>query len=366
MSSSRYNKLNVIEVIKETSDAHSILFDLPESLIEQYSYQPGQFVTLKLPYEDGFLPRCYSMSSTPTLDVGLRVTVKRVPDGRGSNWICDNLVAGSEIEVMRPSGLFVPKDLAEDHLLCAGGSGVTPVLSILRHVLTHGTGKVRLIYANRDESSVIFKQTFKELSAQHPERLEVIHLLDSLQGIPSLSLLTSLAEGMQQGRAFICGPGPFMDAMEKATKQAKFPDSRIHIERFVSAAPVKALAAKSPADKAEQAANVDTVVVNQAQPSLVVDDADLPSATILLELDGEHHVIPCEPGQTVLDAAEQIGIELPYSCREGMCASCMCEVIEGSVKLNNNDVLDERDLANQLTLSCQAVPLTSEVKLKYT
>ncbi|TMM46933.1 ferredoxin--NADP reductase [Colwellia ponticola] len=361
MSSSRYNKLKVIEVIKETSDAHSILFDLPASLIEQYSYQPGQFVTLKLPYEDGFLPRCYSMSSTPTLDVGLRVTVKRVPDGRGSNWICDNLVTGSEIEVMRPSGLFVPKDLAEDHLLCAGGSGVTPVLSILRHVLTHGTGKVRFIYANRDESSVIFKDVIKALSAQYPQRLEVIHLLDSLQGIPSLSLLTSLAEGMQQGRAFICGPGPFMDAMEKAAQQAKFPDSRIHIERFVSAAPVK-----SPAVNAEQIASVEAIVVSQAQPTLVVDNADLPSATILLELDGEHHVISCESGQTVLDAAEKNGIELPYSCREGMCASCMCEVIEGNVKLNNNDVLDERDLANNLTLSCQAVPLTAEVKLKYT
>jgi 3-ketosteroid 9alpha-monooxygenase subunit B len=361
MSNSRYHKLTVAKVIKETDDAHSILFDVPAALDDQFNYQPGQFVTLKLPYEDGFLPRCYSMSSTPTLDDGLRVTVKRVEDGRGSNWICDNLVAGSKLEVMRPAGLFVPKDLAEDHLLCAGGSGVTPVLSILRHVLTHGTGKVRLIYANRDESSVIFKQTFKELSAEYPQRLEVIHLLDSLQGIPSLSLLTSLADGMQQGRAFICGPGPFMDAMEIAVKLAKFPNSRIHIERFVSAAPVK-----SPAAKVDQAVNVDTLVVSQAKPSLVADDADLPSATVLLELDGEHHVIPCEPGQTVLDAAEKIGIELPYSCREGMCASCMCEIIEGSVKLNNNDVLDEKDLKNKLTLSCQAVPLTAEVKLKYT
>lgn len=353
MSNSRYHTLTVAKVIKETADAHSILFDVPATLTEQFSYQPGQFITLKLPYEGDHLLRCYSMSSTPTLDDGLRVTVKRVDDGRGSNWICDNLVAGSELEVMRPAGLFVPKDLAEDHLLCAGGSGVTPVLSILRHVLTNGTGKVRLIYANRDESSVIFKQTFKELSAEYPERLEVIHLLDSLQGIPSLSLLTSLADGMQQGRAFICGPGPFMDAMEVAVKSAKFPSSRIHIERFVSSAPVKAPVAVD-----------ESVTASDIQP--VVDDADLPNSMVLLELDGEHHVIPCEPGQTVLDAAEKIGIELPYSCREGMCASCMCEVIEGNVKLNNNDVLDEKDLANKLTLSCQAVPLTTEVKIKYT
>ncbi|MEY8199146.1 MAG: ferredoxin--NADP reductase [Colwellia sp.] len=350
---SRYHNLTVAETIKETADAVSVVFGVPENLTEEYSYQPGQFITLKLPYEDGFLLRCYSMSSTPTLDDNLRVTVKRVDDGRGSNWICDNLRAGSQIEVMRPAGIFVPKDLSEDHLLCAGGSGVTPVLSILRHVLTHGTGKVRLIYANRDESSVIFKQTFKELSAEYPERLEVIHLLDSLQGIPSLSLLTSLADGMQQGRAFICGPGPFMDAMEVAVKSAKFPTSRIHIERFVSVAPSKAPAATS-----------ESVTASEVQPT--IDDAELPSATVLLDLDGVHHVIPCEPGQTVLDAAEQIGIELPHSCREGMCASCMCEVIEGNVKLNHNDVLDERDLANKLTLSCQAVPLTAEVKLKYT
>ncbi|MDG1731428.1 MAG: ferredoxin--NADP reductase [Thalassotalea sp.] len=353
MSNSRYSKLTVAKVIKETADAHSILFDVPASLAEQFSYKPGQFITLKLPYEDDFLLRCYSMSSTPTLDDGLRVTIKRVDDGRGSNWICDNLVAGSELEIMRPAGLFVPKDLAEDHLLCAGGSGVTPVLSILRHVLMNGTGKVRLIYANRDESSVIFKQTLKELSTQYPERLEVIHLLDSLQGIPSLSLLTSLADGMQQGRAFICGPGPFMDAMEVAVKSAKFPSSRIHIERFVSSAPLTETSSVDESSKNDDVA-------------AIIDDSQLSASTVLLELDGEHHVIPCEPGQTVLDAAEKVGVELPYSCREGMCASCMCEVVEGNVKLNNNDVLDEKDLANKLTLSCQAVPLTTEVRIKYT
>ncbi|ASP48241.1 ferredoxin--NADP reductase [Cognaticolwellia beringensis] len=355
---SRYHNLTVAEVIQETADANSILFDIPATLTEQFTYQPGQFITLKLPYEGETIMRCYSMSSTPSQDDGLRVTVKRVDGGRGSNWICDNLIAGSELEVMRPAGLFVPKDLAEDHLLCAGGSGVTPVMSILRHVLVNGTGKVRVIYANRDEASVIFKQTFKALSAEYPDRLEVIHLLDSLQGIPALSLLTSLADGMQQGRAFICGPGPFMDAMEIAVKAAKFPSSRIHIERFSSTVPkaVSAPAETSSPKKASQKENVESTI----------DDSEMPAATVQLELDGEHYVIPCEPGQTVLDAAENIGIELPYSCREGMCASCMCEIVEGKVKLNNNDVLDEKDLANNFILSCQAIPLTSEVKIKYT
>ena len=349
----RYHNLTVAETIEETADAHSILFDIPESISDKFHYQSGQFITLKFPYDNQWMQRCYSMSSTPSLDNQLRVTVKRVDGGRGSNWICDNLKAGSKIDVMQPAGLFVSKDLSEDHLLCAGGSGITPVLSILRLVLNKGTGNIRLIYANRDEASVIFKQAIKALGQEYPERLEVIHLLDSLQGIPSKRLLASLAEGMQHGRAFICGPGPFMDAMESALKQANMSTDKIHIERFVIA-------------KSAKTDGSNALDNTPSEPKQADKQTALPASTVQLELDGVHHVIPCESGQTVLDAAESIGIELPYSCREGMCASCMCEVIEGSVKLNNNDVLDEKDLANNLTLSCQAVPLSTNLKLKYT
>jgi len=349
----RFHKLTVADAIQETADAHSILFDIPTNLSDKFDYQPGQFITLKFLYDNELIQRCYSMSSTPSLDNQLRVTVKRVEGGRASNWICDHLKVGTEIDVMQPAGLFVTRDLSEAHLLCAGGSGITPVLSILRHVLVHGTGNVRLIYANRDEASVIFKHTLKELGREYAERLEVIHLLDSLQGIPSQRLLVSLARGMQHGRAFICGPGPFMDAMSSALQQADMPEDRIHIERFVIAKPISD---DMPAGNAAAAQSTDT---EAGHP-------ELPAAIVQLEIDGVHHLIECESGQTVLDAAEKIGIELPYSCREGMCASCMCEVLEGSVKLNNNDVLDAKDLANNLTLSCQAVPLTANLKLKYT
>ena len=347
----RYHILRIAQMVQESADAHSILFDIPENMREKFNYQSGQFVTLKFKANEEWLQRCYSMSSTPHLDNQLRVTVKRVVNGRGSNWLCDNLQAGSQIEVMQPAGLFISKDLSEDHLLCAGGSGITPVLSILRNVLVNGTGNVRMIYANRDESSVIFKKTIKALAAEYPERLQVIHLLDSLQGIPSQKLLSSLANGMQNGRAFICGPGPFMDTMEMALHLADMPKERIHIERFVIAKP-SSTTTDSP--------------LNSINAEAATDTQDFPAATVKLELDGEHYVIPCEPGETILDAAEKIGIELPYSCREGMCASCMCEILDGKVELQNNDVLDEKDLNNNLTLSCQAVPLTSELSLKYT
>ncbi|GAC14512.1 ferredoxin--NADP reductase [Aliiglaciecola lipolytica] len=347
----RYHRLTVSEVVQETPDAQSILFKIPPNLKEKFAYKSGQFITIKFPYEGAQLQRCYSMSSTQGLDDFLRVTVKRVLDGRGSNWICDNLNAGSEIDVLQPAGLFVTKDLNEDHLLCAGGSGITPVLSILRLVLSKGSGNVRLIYANRDESSVIFRNTIKDLCAAYPERLEVIHLLDSLQGIPSSRLLASIANGMQKCRAFICGPGPFMDAMETSLKQIGIPDTNIHIERFVIAKPKN---------------NEHAVPLNDTETKEHISESSVsPASTVNLEIDGVNHVIACESGQTVLDAAEAVGIELPYSCREGMCASCMCEVIEGDVMLKSNDVLDERDLANKLTLSCQAVPLTQTLKLKY-
>lgn len=349
----RFHNLTVAESVQETADAHSILFDIPASLADKFSYHPGQFITLRFAYEDRPLQRCYSMSSTPGLDQHLRVTVKRVDGGRGSNWICDNLKAGSKVDVMQPAGLFVTKDLAEDHLLFAGGSGITPVLSILRHVLSHGTGKVRLVYANRDEASVIFKQTLKALAQEYSDRMELIHLLDSLQGIPSKGLLVSMAKGMQKGRAFICGPGPFMDAVEAALKVAGMPKNKVQIERFVMS--------KSAKDEQDPTQINQTIDANHSS-----DDAVYVNSTVKLEIDGAHHVIPCKPGQTVLDAAEDLGIELPYSCREGMCASCMCEVIEGSAKMINNDVLDEKDIGNNLILSCQAVPLTKELTIKYT
>lgn len=346
MSASRYHSLTVQSVIDETEDARSLVFEIPPELAEAYRYSPGQFLTLRLPWEGKHLLRCYSMSSTPELDSAPRVTIKRVQDGRGSNWICDNVKPGDTLEVMQPSGVFVPKSYDGNFVLFAGGSGVTPVFSILRAVLENGKGRIRLIYANRDEASVIFKEYLKSLTAKHPDRLEVIHLLDSVQGIPSTELLARLAEPLVQGQAFICGPGPYMDAAEAALGQIGMPRKRIHVERFISL----------PDEEARDAA----AAAAHDQP------ASVDKAAVTIELDGQVHEITCDGNETLLEAAEKAGLELPYSCQAGMCASCMCEVTEGEVKLLVNDVLDERDLSQSLTLTCQAVPLTDKVRIRYT
>lgn len=343
MTANRYHRLTVQAVTDETPDARSITLAVPEGLADSFRYGPGQFLTLRLAVGGRHLPRCYSMSSTPGLDDALRVTVKRVAGGRGSNWLCSHLRPGDSLEVMAPAGLFTPAGLEGDFVLAAGGSGITPVFSILRAVLARGSGRIRLLYANRDERSVIFRDALQALAAEHPSRLQVIHWLDSVQGTPSVAQLAAFGHGFEAAQAFICGPGPFMDAMATALAGAGLDRERIHVERFVS------------------------LPDEEEAPPAVAADAPPPVevAEVSLLLDGSEHHFSCGGSETLLDAAERHGIAVPHSCRVGMCASCMCQVEEGEVVLRHNDALDARDLARRWTLSCQATPATARLRVKF-
>ena len=178
-------ELKVVEVVEETADAHSISFEIPEDAAEHFAYQPGQFLTLAVPCDQtGVAARCYSLSSSPVGGGPLTITVKRTADGYASNWVCDHLREGDTMRVLPPSGIFTPASLSADLLLFAGGSGITPVISITRTALQQGTGKIVLFYANRDESSVIFAEELTELAAENPDRLVVVHWLESVQGLP--------------------------------------------------------------------------------------------------------------------------------------------------------------------------------------
>ncbi|TAH46674.1 MAG: ferredoxin--NADP reductase [Betaproteobacteria bacterium] len=345
MTTPRYNRLKILAVRDETPDARSVEFEVAPELAEAYRYRPGQFLTLRLPVLGRHLPRCYSMSSAPTLDATLRVTVKRVPGGRGSNWMCDHVSAGDVLEVMPPAGVFTPASLQGDFLLCAGGSGITPVFSILRSVLAHGQGNIRLLYMNRDERSVIFRDALNELAAQHPSRLQIIHWLDSVQGVPSVVQLAELARPLSHAQAFICGPGPFMDAMVSALGRAGMDGDRVHVERFVSL----------PDEE-------DVAAINAAAPPPA---ARVECATVDIELDGETHTLSVAGDETLLEAALKAGINAPHSCQAGMCASCMCQVLEGEVHLRHNEVLDDKDLAKRWTLSCQALPTSERIRVRF-
>lgn len=342
MSLPSYYELRVASVIQETHDACSFEFDVPDELLADFKYRPGQFLTLRTPWEDDWLPRCYSLSSSPYENERLRVTVKRVTDGRGSNWLCDNIKDGDTLEVLKPAGAFVPKNLDANFLLYAGGSGVTPVLSILRSALSQGTGQVRLIYANRDETSIIFKELLRDLGKEYPERLQVIHWLDSVQGYTSPMQLAQLGKGVENPEVFVCGPELFMQCVEQAMKIAGVDGKSVHVERFVSL-------------PGESEGGFEAIVEHQGSTA----------THLTVELDGETREIECADGEVLLAAMLREGIKAPHSCMVGSCATCMCTLVSGDVDLLLNDALDKDELAEGWTLACQAVATTGKVHLKF-
>ncbi|MFE5883559.1 2Fe-2S iron-sulfur cluster-binding protein [Streptomyces hydrogenans] len=338
----RTHRLRIVEVVAETPDARSlVLRPAPESA-DRFAHRPGQFLTLRLPGPDGGpVARCYSLASSPHTGEPLKVTVKRVAGGYGSNWVCDHLAAGDEVEVLPPAGTFTPDSLDRDLLLVAGGSGITPVLSIAKSVLAAGRGRVTLLYANRDETSVIFRDELRALAEAHPERFLVLHWLESLQGLPVPDRLAAALVPYAGREAFVCGPGPLMDAVEQALRTLGAPGERIHRERFFS---------------------LSGDVFDAPDPVAAPGGG---GGEVTVELDGETRTVPWPPGAPLLDALLAAGVDAPYSCREGACSACTCRVVTGEVSMARNEVLDDRDLADGYVLACQSLPLTDHVEITY-
>lgn len=333
--------VRVLEVVRETADAHTLVLEPVEG--EAFDYRPGQFLTVRVPSErPGGAARCYSLCSSPHGDDKAAITVKRTAAGYASNWICDHVVAGTELEVLPPAGTFVPTTLDEDLLLVAGGSGITPVLSILKSVLRAGRGRVHLVYANRDEDSVIFRDQLAGLVGEHPDRLCVTHWLESVQGRPDRASLATLLAPYADREAFVCGPEVFMDLATAALHDLGAGRERVHVERFVSL-------------------EGDPFAVVEVE---VPDDAG-DAAALEVTLDGETTALAWPPSGKLLDVLLAAGVAAPFSCREGNCSACACVVLEGEVDLEHNQVLDEVDLAEGLVLACQARPRTDRVRITF-
>jgi 3-ketosteroid 9alpha-monooxygenase subunit B len=329
--------VTVTDVIEETPDARSLVFEWPEHVC----YRPGQFLTLRVPSDTtGSVARCYSLASSPHVDDAPKVTVKRTAGGYGSNWLCDNVSAGDRIEVLPPAGTFTPTDLGADLLLWAGGSGITPVMSILKSALCAGTGRVALLYANRDERSVIFADELRRLSSKHADRLTVVHWMESVQGLPSAAQLSTLAAPLDGHESFVCGPAAFMQTVHAALALAGTPRSRVHTEVF------RSLSGDPFTEPADNVTGGDT-------------------ATASVELDGQRHTLRWPRHRTLVDVMLAAGFDVPYSCREGHCGSCACTLVSGQVEMATSDVLEPEDRAAGLILACQARPVTDEVGIEF-
>nr|VTO97415.1 3-ketosteroid-9-alpha-hydroxylase reductase subunit [Mycobacterium riyadhense] len=341
-------ELQIAEVVAETDDARSLVFavpegpDDPEIPPERLRYAPGQFLTLRVPSDrTGSVARCYSLCSSPFTDDALTVTVKRTVDGYASNWLCDNAHKGMRVHALAPSGNFVPKTLDDDFLLLAAGSGITPIMSICKSALSEGSGQVTLLYANRDDRSVIFRDALRELADKYPDRLTVVHWLESLQGLPSATALAQLAAPYTDRSAFICGPGPFMDAARVALETLRVPAQQVHIEVFKSLDSDPFAAVK------------------------IEDTGDEAPATAVVQLDGETHTVSWPRNAKLLDVLLAKGLDAPFSCREGHCGACACTLRSGKVTMEVNDVLEQQDLDDGLILACQSHPESDSVEVTY-
>lgn len=357
-------ELKIIDVVEETADAHSITFEVPEGQEEQFAYRPGQFLTIAVPSDQtGVAARCYSLSSSPVEGGPLTITVKRTAEGYASNWVCDNLREGDTVRVLPPSGIFTPASLDADLMLFAGGSGITPVISITRTALARGSGRIVLFYANRDESSVIFARDLSELAAAHPERLHVIHWLESVQGLPSPEQMRAFAAGHPTYDAFVCGPAPFMKMTIAALKELEFPRERRHQEKFISLGgnPFGDLHDIEVAQSEISAAETD-----EQDAATEAADAARGPARLRVELDGDQHEFDdWTRNVKLLDFLESKGVKAPYSCREGECSACAIRLLDGEVRMLHNDVLDDEDLAEGIRLGCQSLPVTDQVEVSY-
>ena len=337
-----FHELQIAGIGQETHDTRSFILDVPESLRETFRYRAGQFLTFEVPWKGMQLHRCYSLSSAPETEPWPKVTVKRVDDGRISNWFNDNVQVGDAIMVQPPEGRFTIRSNEGDHgiVLFGGGSGITPVLSILKSALRTTTRDVKLIYANRDARSIIFKDEIELWLAEFPERLEVVHHLDSESGFMSVADIQEQIRGWEDGEFFVCGPTGYMDAIEEAFKASNIDIGQTKFERFIS---------MIDPDRREES---EVVVPEQS-------DDEIP-ASFTMVLEGQSHEVPYEKGLTLLDSAVKAGHKPPSSCEDGYCGCCMALLKNGNVNMANHDALEPSDIERGWVLACQARPASTE------
>lgn len=328
-----YHALRVKRIVQETGDTRSYVLDVPDGLQDVFRYRAGQFCTFRVRLGGEEHLRCYSMSSAPETDADLTVTVKRVPDGLVSNWFNDNVSESDVLEVTKPAGVFCRQDGERPVVAFCGGSGVTPVVSIAKSVLATTRRSVTLFYANSDRESVIFDAELRQLRDRHQDRLTVRHHFDSDAGFPDAAAVTEFAAGRLDADFYICGPEPFMELVERSLLQMGVAAGRILIERFGAA------------NGAAIPPNSDTADA----------EGDVPE-TVMLILNGKKNAVAYQPGDTVLDTARRGGLQTPFSCEAGNCATCMAVVRDGSATMRVNNALTPDEVGDGWILTCQALP----------
>ncbi|MFY8035926.1 MAG: 2Fe-2S iron-sulfur cluster-binding protein [Cyclobacteriaceae bacterium] len=349
-----YYDLTVKEIIAETKDAISIAFEQPAT--GTITYKSGQFLTLIASVQGREVRRAYSLCSSPFVDKDLVVSVKRVDKGLMSNWLPDNLKAGAKMRVMEPMGQFTTEFKKENkrHLiLFAGGSGITPMMSIIKSLLHQEPDSIcSLIYCNRDIDSIIFKNHFDQLQTAYEGRLHVIHVLDNApmnwqgySGLLNKEMLTKLFEripnwGLEKTTYLMCGPEGMMKNVEALLAEHAIPADKIFKESFVSG------------------------VLDKAKKEEVTGSSEKKAREVTIRYDGNEYKIMVEHNRTILETALDKGIDLPYSCQSGLCTACRGKALSGQVKLDEEEGLSKSERAEGYVLTCVGHPLTDDVVIE--
>ncbi len=353
MAAPRFHTLTISDVRRETADAVSLAFAVPTRLRAAYGYVPGQYLTLRATIDGEDVRRSYSICSGLD-DEDLRVVVKQIAGGAFSGWVSEHVRVGDALAVMTPGGRFgVPIEPRSQRTLVAfaAGSGITPVMAILRTVLTREAGRFFLFYGNRSASEIIFREQLDDLKDQYLTRLSVFHVLSrEQQDLAVLNghldaakvgvLLRSVVPVANVDQAFVCGPQPMIEGLEKALSDLGLPRERVHVERF-------------------------TPGVGGRPRAVVVPPTARPKAIATVISEGARFDIPVAENEAIIDAAIRAGRSLPYSCKGGMCCTCRARVVEGRVEMAVNYSLEPWETEAGYVLTCQAHPMTDRVVIDY-
>lgn len=353
-ASGYFYPLTVHSVKPETREAVTLTFDVPEELAEKFRFVQGQYVTLRAIIDGQDIRRSYSICSA-VQDNLLRVGIKRAPGGMFSNWIVENAKPGCTLQVMPPEGRFhvsLSAEHAKSYVAFAAGSGITPVLSLIKTtLLTERRSEFTLFYGNRTSNTIMFREELAELKDRFMERFVLLHILSRehqdfellngrITGNKAEQLLRQFCRIEKIDTAFLCGPQEMVDDISARLRKLGIPDSRIKVELF-SAQPLG------------------------TRPVLPARMAGR-ECELTIIADGARHLLTVQrDGETVLDAALNRGIDLRHSCKSGVCATCRAKVVEGEVDMNANYALEDYEIARGFVLTCQSHPISDRVTVDF-
>jgi ring-1,2-phenylacetyl-CoA epoxidase subunit PaaE len=351
----RFHRLAVSDLRRETADAVSMTFAIPKELEPDYGFSPGQYLTLRTTMDGEEVRRSYSICSGPD-DGELRIAVKKVDGGAFSNWAAEELKTGDEVDVMTPTGRFGVAPAPEQARLYVGfaaGSGITPILSIIKGVLAREPdSRFFLFYGNRSTSGMLFLEELEELKDRFMQRFSLFHVISGeeqdiqilhgrLDGEKVRVLLRSLVPAAQVDHVFICGPSGMSEEIEATCSEIGIAEDKIHVERFVSE------------------------FGGKPRPKKIVLPGAPPKALASLIIDGKRREVPVAEGEAILDAALRAGVDLPFACKGGMCSTCRAKLVEGRAEMEVNYSLEPWELQAGFILTCQARPCSEKVVVDY-